>query len=123
MRDEPPAQATHTSPAQATLVARVFDSRDAESLKRLASSIVSNPHAVALLGSRDADQARLVFARSADAPGDMNALMREACALLEGRGGGRPDLAQGGGRRTEKLSDAIETAARLWNKETTNDER
>ncbi|HEY0080746.1 MAG TPA: DHHA1 domain-containing protein [Pyrinomonadaceae bacterium] len=121
--DELPAQAAHASTAQTTLVARVFDGRDAESLKRLASAIVSNSHAVALLGSRDAEQARLVFARSADAPGDMNALMRQACAILEGRGGGRPDLAQGGGRRTEKLSDAIETAAQLWNEETMNAER
>jgi alanyl-tRNA synthetase len=112
--DETPAQAPGAPNEAITLVARIFDGRDAESLKRLAVSIVSHPRAVALLGARDDGQARLVFARSADSPGDMNALMREACALLEGRGGGRPDLAQGGGRRVEKLSDAIEAAARLW---------
>ena len=28
----------------------------------------------------------------------MNALMREACAMLDGRGGGKADLAQGGGK-------------------------
>jgi alanyl-tRNA synthetase len=67
---------------------------------------------VALLGSRDADGARLVFARSADAPGDMSALMRAACAPLEGRGGGRPDMAQGGGPRAERLAEVIEAAAK-----------
>lgn len=96
----------------AAIIARVYDGRDAESLKRLASALTSHAGAVALLGSRDGAQARLVFARAADAPGDMNALMREACAAVEGRGGGRPEMAQGGGRGVEKLSAAIEAAAR-----------
>ncbi|MDT7541356.1 MAG: alanyl-tRNA synthetase [Acidobacteriota bacterium] len=94
------------------IVARVFEDRDAESLKRLAASIATHAGAVALLGSREGQQARLVFARSTDAPGDMSALVREACALLEGRGGGKMEMAQGGGRRVEKLDEAIEAASR-----------
>lgn len=92
------------------VVTQVFEGRDAESLKKLAHALVSNPQTIALLGSRDKDTARLVFARSADADGDMGALMRAACALLEGRGGGRPDLAQGGGKNISKLDEAIAEA-------------
>jgi alanyl-tRNA synthetase len=109
------AEASRTNGAEddgSKIVARVFEGRDAESLKRLASAITTHAGAVALLGSRDGEQARLVFARAADAGGDMNALMREACAAVDGRGGGRAEMAQGGGRVVEKLSAAIEAAAR-----------
>jgi len=90
------------------LVSHVFDARDAESLKKLAQALMANPGTIALLASRDKDTARLVFARSADAAGDMNALMREACAMLDGRGGGKPDLAQGGGKRVEGLEEMMQ---------------
>lgn len=94
------------------IIAKVFDNRDAQSLKHLAQALIAHPHTVALLGSHDNDTARLVFARSEDAPGDMNVLMREACAMLDGRGGGKPDLAQGGGKNPEKLKEAITEASR-----------
>lgn len=97
---------------QARIVARTFEGRDADALKRLAHALVAHPATIALLGSLDGDNARLIFARSSDATPDMNALMRQACAQLDGRGGGRPDMAQGGGRRVEKLSDAVAEAAR-----------
>jgi len=97
--------------AQNGVVTRVFNGRDAESLKKLAHALIATPGTIALLGSRDKDAARLVFARSTDAPGDMSSLMREACAMLDGRGGGKPELAQGGGKNVDKLSDAITHAA------------
>ena len=93
------------------VITHVFDDRDAEWLKRVALALMTHPKTIALLGSHETNAARVVFARSADAPGDMNALMREACVLLDGRGGGKPDLAQGGGKSVEKLSEAIALAA------------
>jgi len=89
------------------IVTKVFDGRDAESLKKLAFALVTKPGTVALLGSRDKDTARLVFARSSDASGDMSALMREACTMLDGRGGGKPELAQGGGKRVEQVEETL----------------
>jgi alanyl-tRNA synthetase len=84
---------------------------DAEFLKKVAHALMGKPRTIALLASRDKDAVRLVFARSADAMGDMNALMREACMLLDGRGGGRPEMAQGGGKNVSRLSEALEHAA------------
>lgn len=85
-------------------------SRDAEFLKKIAHALMTHPRTIALLASCDKDAARLVFARSSDARGDMNTLMREACTLLDGRGGGKPDLAQGGGKNVAHLTEALERA-------------
>ena len=97
------------------VVVQIFDGRDADSLKKLAHALIAKPKIVALLASRDKTTARLVFARSVDARGDMSALMREACAMLDGRGGGKPDLAQGGGKNVDKLQDALTHALTLLN--------
>jgi alanyl-tRNA synthetase len=89
------------------IIARIFEGRDAESLKKLAHALISHPNTISLLGSIDGETARLVFARSADTEVDMSLLMRQACELIEGRGGGKPDMAQGGGKKVDKLDEAI----------------
>ena len=93
------------------IVAHAFEARDAEFLKKLAHALIATPQTIVLLGSRDKDTARLVFARSADAHGDMSALMRDACTMLDGRGGGKPEMAQGGGKNVAQLNVAIAHAA------------
>jgi alanyl-tRNA synthetase len=113
-RRETPGSEPQTIPDPAgvtepRIIAKVFDNRDAESLKHLAQALIAHNGVVALLGSRDQGTARLVFARSADATGDMNELMKQACEMLDGRGGGRPDMAQGGGKKVSQVEEAIQT--------------
>ncbi|HVF57708.1 MAG TPA: DHHA1 domain-containing protein [Pyrinomonadaceae bacterium] len=96
----------------ARIVSKVLEAREAESLKRLASALAAHARTVALVAARDGESVRLVFARSADADDDMNALMREACSSIDGRGGGRPEMAQGGGRWRAGFDEMIEALAR-----------
>jgi alanyl-tRNA synthetase len=107
LRSEPFAIADGSSPR---IVTKVYSNRSPESLKQLAHALIAHENVVALLASNDHETARLVFARSTDTAGDMNALMKEACALLDGRGGGKPDFAQGGGKNVEKIQDALDAA-------------
>lgn len=92
------------------VVRAIFDRRDVEELRLLAWKVIERAPAVALLGTRDGSNARLVFARSPNLPQDMGALLSEACQILGGRGGGKPDMAQGGGPNIDKLEEAISVA-------------
>jgi alanyl-tRNA synthetase len=65
---------------------------------------------VALLGGVEGDRAQLCFARPRGPGPNLGAALREAVALLEGKGGGSPDLAQGGGPRADGLDAALSLA-------------
>lgn len=97
---------TPTSPA---VVVATFDGWSAEELRGLAQQIVGLAPAVALLASRS-DKAQLVFAQSEGLPHDVPALLKAAAFHLGGRGGGRGNLAQGGGDRLERLEEALAKA-------------
>jgi alanyl-tRNA synthetase len=87
------------------VVAQAFEGRELDRL-RLLANLIAGAGGVALLGVAS-DKAQLVFARATGLPYDMGALLREAVALLGGRGGGRPEAAQGGGPNVERLSEAL----------------
>jgi alanyl-tRNA synthetase len=93
------------------MVCRVFEGRDADELRMLAYRIVQTESSVALLGSDDGGTARVVFARSETVPHNMGEVLREACTILGGRGGGKAEIAQGGGPEISKLAAALEDAA------------
>jgi len=92
------------------VLARVFEGRSPEELRILALKLVRRRPCVALLGSRT-DKAHVVFAQSEGQLHDIPGLLRDAVGRLGGRGGGRGDVAQGGGDRLEALDAAIEAAA------------
>jgi alanyl-tRNA synthetase len=77
------------------VVLRAEGGADMFALKTMAAAIVSEPGMVAVLVG-EGRPAEVVVARSADVAFDAGGWMRRATAALGGRGGGRPELAQGG---------------------------
>jgi alanyl-tRNA synthetase len=77
------------------LVLRVFDG-DAQRLKSLALAITSSPGLLAVLLSK-ASPSVIVAARSTDVPIACSDIVSGLAKRFGGRGGGKPDLAQGGG--------------------------
>jgi alanyl-tRNA synthetase len=91
------------------IVRAVISEGDGGTLRGLAQRLAKREACVALLGLKG-DKTLLAFARSADLPYDMRALLKEACQIVGGGGGGRPDMAQGGGPAGDRLEEALEFA-------------
>jgi len=78
------------------VVVEALDGWDANGLKAIASAITAGTRAAVALFSTTSPFA-VVIARSAGLPIDSNAVLRVLTDKFGGRGGGKPDLAQGGG--------------------------
>jgi alanyl-tRNA synthetase len=93
-----------------TIVVATYDAWPAADLRTLGQRLVALAPCVALLGSRS-DAAYLVFAQTDGLGHDIPALLRTAVETVGGRGGGRGNLAQGGGDQVDRLGEALEAAA------------
>jgi alanyl-tRNA synthetase len=94
------------------VVAAALAEWDQSGLKAIASAIASRPGHVAVLFSTPGPSA-VVLARAADVAVDCAAALRALVGQFGGKGGGRPELAQGGG--LQGSADALVQAARsLW---------
>jgi len=95
------------------VVAAKIEDADPEQLRNVADQIRDRlPHSVSVLGSTDGKKVSLICAvTKADThrikAGDV---IKQTAAIVGGSGGGRPDLAQAGGKEPEKLDEAIEKA-------------
>jgi alanyl-tRNA synthetase len=90
------------------LVARSTDI-PIERARKLAQALRNRPGTVVLLGIRG-ERPQLIFTRADDVPVNMGDLLRTAAAAGGGRGGGRPDWAQGGVPVDEALDVALMAA-------------
>jgi alanyl-tRNA synthetase len=91
------------------LITRVYEGRPFEEVRRLAIRLTDVPGIVALLAARG-EKVQLVFSRGPGLDHDMGAILGAACAVVGGKGGGRPHLAQGGGPDPSHLDEALAVA-------------
>ena len=94
------------------LIRALFDRRTPAQLREIAAVLTAPGGRVALLGSRG-ERLHLVFARSPEVPADMRRLMEAATAIVEGKGGGKPEVCEGGGKNLEGAEEALRAAAGL----------
>jgi alanyl-tRNA synthetase len=112
------ALATAQQAGDAKVIVQNYPEADAAALRALADELRASTGrfvAVAAGGSADGGPVILVAA-SRDLVGegfDAAAIVREVAPLIGGGGGGRPDLAQAGGKDASRLDEALRQAARL----------
>jgi len=79
-------------------------------LKAVAQALAARGR-IALVGGVEGDRAHLCFARARGPGVNLGNLLRESVALLGGKGGGAPELAQGSGPDAARLDEALAAAA------------
>ena len=91
------------------IVAQALEGWEAAGLKAIAAAVAATPGGCAAVLSTGVP-ALAVIARAADVPVDASAVLKALVARFGGKGGGKADLAQGGGLTGD--ADAIVGAAR-----------
>jgi alanyl-tRNA synthetase len=105
-------QASADALGRLRVVRQVFEDRGVNVLREAARRLTEENGFVALLAVAE-PRPQLVFASSEDVAADMGQMMRSACEVIGGKGGGRTHLAQGGAPEGALLAQALDEAVRL----------
>ena len=92
------------------IINKVFEEKNFQEVRELVQKIINLDESVVVLFGVKDEEAKILFACSRALSYDMNGLIREAGKFIEGRGGGAPNFAQAGGKRTEGIEDALNFA-------------
>lgn len=95
------------------IVKKVYkDNEDIKYISKLANNIVKeNENMIAIMALESKEKVNLVFASSSNIKDiSMNNLLKEVLILVDGKGGGNNNLAQGFGKNNGKLKVVIESA-------------
>ncbi len=91
------------------ILKKIFDNRDMQELKTLCSILKEKDRVVCLFGN-NAQGALFIFSRSGDVNLNLSPILKKSVEVIGGKGGGRPDFAQGGGPDVSSLEKAIDLA-------------
>lgn len=94
-----------------TVVKKVYENESAKYINKLVTKLVEHEDTIALMALKDGEKANLIFACSKSLKDiNMNELLKDSITLIDGRGGGSPVLAQGGGKNNSNLESVIDYA-------------
>ncbi|HEV2765039.1 MAG TPA: DHHA1 domain-containing protein, partial [Pyrinomonadaceae bacterium] len=96
-----------------TVLAREASDLDAPALRQLSDTLLGQiKTGVVVLGRRGDGKASLIVRTSPDLSKRVPAgqVIKELAPIIGGRGGGRPDMAEGGGPEPQKLAEALEAS-------------
>lgn len=95
------------------VVGKVVEGLDANGTRQLSDTLLARlKSGVVVLGRTDEGKVGIIVRVSDDLTSRVKAgdIIREIAPIVGGRGGGKPDMAEGGGTEPDKLGEAIEAA-------------
>ena len=95
------------------VVAREASGLDSAGMRQLSDTLLARiKSGVVVLGRSSDGKVSLIVRTSADLTGRVPAgqVIKELAPMVGGRGGGKADMAEGGGSQPEKLGDALEAS-------------
>ena len=95
------------------VVGKIVDGLDANGGRQLSDTLLARLRSgVIVLGRKDDTKASIIVRVSKDLTDRVKAgnVIKEIAPIVGGRGGGKPDIAEGGGNEPDKLTDAIDAS-------------
>ena len=98
------------------VVGRIVDGLDANGMRQLSDTLLSRlKSGVVVIGRKDEGKVGIIVRVSDDLTAKVKAgnVIKEIVPIVGGKGGGRPDMAEGGGNEPEKLGEAIDASYKV----------
>lgn len=88
-------------------VEAVFQNRDFNEVKRIADGLIQSSSFIVLLATLTAEKVQFLVQRSDDLEIKANEVLKLGLEIIQGKGGGNPKTAQGGGANVAKTDQSI----------------
>ena len=98
------------------VIGKIVEGLDANGTRQLSDTLLARlKSGIVVLGRRDEGKVSIIVRVSDDLTDKVKAgnVIREIAPIVGGRGGGKPDMAEGGGSIPEKLREAIESSLKI----------
>ena len=95
------------------VLAKIVEGLDSSAMRNLSDTLLGKMKSgVVVIGRKDEDKVSLIVRSSEDVKAKVPAgqVIKEIAPIVGGRGGGKPDMAEGGGNQPEKLEDALKAS-------------
>ncbi|MGB7209992.1 MAG: alanine--tRNA ligase-related protein [Pyrinomonadaceae bacterium] len=98
------------------VLGKIVEGLDANGTRQLSDTLLSRMKSgVVVLGRKDDGKVSIIVRVSDDLTGKIKAgnVIKEIIPIVGGRGGGKPDMAEGGGSEPDKLAEAIDASYKV----------
>ena len=91
------------------VLVQIFENRDLKHIRYLANQLIQKSDQWVLFGFKN-EKAHLIFAHPESHDYNLNELLNQVAHLIDGKGGGRFNFVEAGGKNTKGIEEALESA-------------